>query len=141
MKNQTKIALLFFSFLATVSFTTNAQTSKKGSLIGLHSGTLKLAPNVTMKQYVDFFHNTLQPQLEKEFQCKLVMVEGVRGKGQNQIGFIWLFESEAARNKVYQSEGVYTPFGQNAMNKVQKTIEAWNKLGTAETTYTDWSVL
>jgi len=141
MKNQTKIALLFFAFLATVSFTTNAQTSKKGSLIGLHSGTLKLAPNVTMKQYVDFFHNTLQPQLEKEFQCKLVMVEGVRGKGQNQIGFIWLFESEAARNKVYQSEGVYTPFGQNAMNKVQKTIEAWNKLGTAETTYTDWSVL
>jgi hypothetical protein len=141
MKNQTKIILLFFAFLAAFSFTSNAQTNKKGSLIGLHSGTLKLAPNVTMKQYVDFFHNKLQPQLEKEFQCKLILVEGVRGKGQNQIGFIWLFESEAARNKVYQSEGVYTPFGQNAMNKVQKTIEQWNKLGTTETTYTDWSVL
>ena len=141
MKNQTKITLLFFAFLAAFSFTSNAQTNKKGSLIGLHSGTLKLAPNVTMKQYVDFFHNKLQPQLEKEFQCKLILVEGVRGKGQNQIGFIWLFESEAARNKVYQSEGVYTPFGQNAMNKVQKTLDAWNKLGKAETTYTDWSVL
>jgi hypothetical protein len=140
MKNTSKIYLFFFAFLA-VSFVSNAQTFKKGSLIGIHSGTLKLAPNVTMKQYVDFFHSKLQPQLEKEFQCKLVLIEGVRGKGQNQIGFIWLFESDAARNKVYKSEGVYTPFGQNAMNKVQKTLDAWNKLGKAETTYTDWSVL
>ncbi|MHA8065299.1 hypothetical protein V7S76_01335 [Aquirufa sp. ROCK2-A2] len=140
MKKTTQLCLFLFALLA-FSFASNAQTSKKGSLIGLHSGTLKLAPNVTMKQYVDFFHNSLQPQLEKEFQCKLILVQGVRGKGQNQIGFIWLFESDAARNKVYKSEGVYTPFGQNAMNKVQKTLDAWNKLGTSETTYTDWSVL
>jgi hypothetical protein len=140
MKNQTKIALLFFAFLA-VSFASNAQTFKKGSLIGIHSGTLKLAPNVTMKQYVDFFHSTLQPLMEKEFQCKLILIQSVRGKNKNQTGFIWLFDSDAARNKIYQSEGVYTPFGQNAMKKVQKTLDAWNKLGTAETSYTDWSVL
>ncbi|MFM6947710.1 MAG: hypothetical protein ACKOWQ_01730 [Aquirufa sp.] len=140
MKNFTKIGFLFFAFLM-VSNASNAQNFKKGSLIGIHSGVLKLAPNVSMKQYVDFFHQTLQPQMEKEFQCKLILIQSVRGKNLNQTGFIWIFDSEAARNKIYKSEGVYTPFGQNAMNKVQKTVDAWNKLGSVETTYTDWSVL
>lgn len=140
MKNQVKNYFILAIF-ATFSFVSLGQDFKKGNLLGLHSGTLKLAPNVSKEQYINFFKQKLKPALEKEFECKVILVESVRGKNANQLGFIWLFTNDAKRNKIYKSEGVYTEFGQNAMNKVQKTIEEWNKLGKIESTYTDWSVL
>lgn len=140
MKNQIKNFVILAVF-STLSFVSVGQDFKPGNLLGLHSGTLKLAPNVSKEQYVNFFKQKLKPALEKEFQCKVILIESVRGKNANQMGFIWLFTNDANRNKIYKSEGVYTEFGQNAMNKVQKTIDEWYKLGKIESTYTDWSVL
>ena len=102
---------------------------------------VRMAPNVTMQQYVSHFKNQLKPVLEKEFQCKVIMVESVRGKNAKQVGFIWLFASDAARNKVYKAENVMTEFGEKAMKNAQPAIDAWNKLGTIGSDYTDWVVL
>ena len=140
MKNQSKILVLLMA-LFCFSFVMNAQNLNKGNLLGLHAGTLKLAPNVTMQQYVSHFKNQLKPVLEKEFQCKVIMVESVRGKNAKQVGFIWLFASDAARNKVYKAENVMTEYGEKAMKNAQPAIDAWNKLGTISSDYTDWVVL
>lgn len=140
MKNLSKIYVLCVAFIA-VSFVGVSQDLKKGNLLGIHSGVLKLAKNVTKQQYLRYFKEKLKPVLEKEFQCKVVLIESIRGKNAGQMGFIWLFDSDASRNKIYKSENVLTPFGQNAMNKVQKSVDEWYKMGTIESTYTDWTVL
>ena len=51
--------MLFLSVILLISTCLFSQTVKKGSLLGLHKGTVTLSPNVTMAQFKDYYFNAL----------------------------------------------------------------------------------
>jgi hypothetical protein len=66
-----------FSF--TITTCIFSQTVKKGSLLGLHKGTVTLSPNVTMAQFKDYYFNVYSAEFTKLFKVKMLEVAGIRG--------------------------------------------------------------
>jgi hypothetical protein len=68
-----------------------AQTLKKGSLLGLHKGTVTLSPNVTMEQFKKYYFTNYVPEFCKLFKVNLVEVNGVRGADVKKATMTWLY--------------------------------------------------
>jgi hypothetical protein len=59
--------ILFLSVMMLISTCIFSQTVKKGSLLGLHKGTVTLSPNVTMAQFKDYYFNVYGAEFTKLF--------------------------------------------------------------------------
>ncbi|MEJ7685371.1 MAG: hypothetical protein WKG06_47515 [Segetibacter sp.] len=56
------------------------------------------------------------------------------------MAFLWLFESEAARNKYFGADETPNDAGKAAIDKLNAVSKELEKLGTYTTKYTDWVV-
>jgi len=81
------------------------QSSKKGSMISVHVDDIKLAPGVTMDQYINHFKNTFAPQYEKALGVKTFLAKGVRGENKNKLAMFILFDTVEARDKYFNDDG------------------------------------
>jgi hypothetical protein len=120
-----------------------AQTLKKGSLLGLHKGTVTLSPNVTMEQFKNYYFNVYAAEFAKLFKVKLVEVTGVRGeyakKNDNDMAMLFIFEPKA-REKYFETEGKLNAQGNELFAKLKTYSDEVNKLGKFTSTYTDWEI-
>ena len=126
-----------FVFVASLAL---GQSFHKGNLVGLHVLSINLNPDVTLNQYKDFFINTVIPEFEKIYGAKIYLAKGIRGESNNSLAWIFIYESEAMRDKFYNNDGNHSDIGQVAWDKMQPTMDRLNKLGTSTTKYTDWVV-
>ena len=137
MKKLTATILLTMLFSAVVY----SQTLQKGSLVGLHYGTVNLNPDVTMNQFKAFFTGTYIPEVEKTMTgMKVLLGKGVRGENENAVCVIYLFDSEASRNKYFNADGSPSEAGKTAFDKLQGLSDKLAKMGTMSTKYTDWLI-
>lgn len=132
--------LFVLAALILITGSVFGQSLKKGNFVGFHVMTITLNPNVTMDQYLDVFINKVIPADNKYFQSKSYVAKGVRGECVNCISWIMVWDTEAGRNKFFNSEGGMNDAGKDAMAKVQPAIDELNKLGTFTSKYTDWVV-
>ena len=118
------------------------QTLKKGNLIGVHVMSIELKPGATMDQYIDFFNEKTKPAWEKTYVgMQIFIMEGIRGEHMNEIGLIFQFTDEAARDQSYNADGSLTEFGQKVQEKMAPIVVEAEKIGTWTFKYTDWLVL
>ena len=118
-----------------------AQSLQKGSLLGLHYGNVNLHPDVTMNQFKSFYMSAVVPDVEKNMPgVKVIVAKGLRGENENAFAVMYLFDSEATRNKYFNTEGALTDAGKAAMEKTQAVSEKLSKMGTVTTKYTDWLI-
>ena len=86
--------MLFFSLMLLISTCIFSQTVKKGSLLGLHKGTVTLSPNVTMAQFKDYYFNVYGAEFTKLFKVKMLEVAGIRGadakKNDNEMAILYI---------------------------------------------------
>lgn len=123
--------------LVSLSYSQNIQ---KGSLIGLHLIKLELKPGVTTDQFKTFYATKVLPAYEDAFSgVKGYLLEAKRGENQGKMGILWLFPSEADRDK-YFSEADMTDAGKAAVAKVADVDKELDKMATTSTTFTDWVV-
>ena len=135
-----KHLLTLFAILAFGSL--QAQDLQKGNILGIHTLTIALDPNASLNEYTDYYSNKLLPALRKEFpDAGIYMLKGKRGLAENQFGFIWVFKSDADRNKYFGSDGNLTDLGNKAMQNIQTQSDELSRLGSWTSTYTDWEVL
>ena len=133
--------LILITALTLVAGLSFGQTLQKGNLLGLHIMTINLKPKVTMDQLKTFFICKEIPELEKQFQgVKGYLVNGGRGENKNSFGIIYLFETEEARDKYFNTDGTTNDLGKSAFEKLGPTDKELEKLGTYTTKYTDWVV-
>ncbi len=112
-----------------------------GSLIGIHSLTIKLKKGVTLDQFVSYFKETMIPSFKNEYKgANLHLIEGVRGENKGSLGMIWIFDSEATRNLYYDEQGASTPLNIEIGERLQAVNDGLAELGTWTSQYTDWSV-
>jgi len=129
---------------ALILFTgiTFGQTLQKGNLIGMHVLTIHPDPDVTVNQFLDFYTTILLPKMEKNAPgWKAYLVKGIRGGNENSYGLIYVIESDDVRNKYYNEDESLTEVGLSMQEKIQPTLDEFNKLGTLTSKYTDWLVL
>ena len=128
-----------FILLAGVAF---GQSLQKGNLVGVHIGDLILQPDVTYNQWKDFMINKYIPKMEDVFgDAKMYLLEGIRGESKNEIGLIYVFKSEAARDKYYNEDESLTELGKEFMEKLKSVFEESEKFEKSfSTKYTDWIV-
>jgi len=117
-----------------------AQSIKKGTFVGFHLEEIKLAPGVSMEQYIDFVINKFVPEYEKAYGSKVHITKGIRGENINRYGMMIIYDSEASRNKYFNNDGTGTEAAKNASKKLESLNKELEKLGTSQSKYTDWVV-
>lgn len=128
-------ALLFMCFL-------QAQQLQNGNLIGVHAMKITLNPGVTMDQLIQFYNDKYIPAFEESHPgWHMRIAKSLRGNvPKDNLGFIHIFDNEQTRNKYFDSEGTMTEYGQAAGKSMESLANEVNKLGSAESVYTDWVV-
>jgi len=136
-----KKVLFFLTVVLTGGFCFG-QTLQKGNLVGLHVSATNLKEGVTMEQYVEFFTTKVIPAYDKAFPgVKMYLIKSLRGKDSTSLGIIYLFNSEADRNK-YVRDGATTELFNTIINKLDGINKEWDKYVTSaeSDTYNDWLV-
>ena len=133
------LVITAFLLFAGIAF---GQTLMKGNLIGVHVMSVELKPGATMDQFIDFFNEKTKPAWEKTHEgMKIFIMKGIRGEHMNEIGMIFQFTDEAARDQSYNADGSLTEFGQKVREKMAPIIAETEKIGTNTSKYTDWLIL
>ncbi len=128
-------ALLLFAGIAF------GQTLQKGSVIGLHTETLKLNSGVTIDQYLDFLNNKFVPEFEKHYPgLNVYIVKGLNREVKDEYAFIIFAESKKIYNTYWNDDGSSTDKAVAASEKLQPLLEEWNKLGSSIEVITDWVI-
>jgi len=136
---------VLFSFgLSLLCIFSFGQTLHKGNLIGLHVATLDLQQGVTMEEYVKFFTSKLIPAYDKAFPgMKTYLITSVRGQDSTSMGVIYMFPTEADRNKYFGKDGAPTALFNAAnakLDAISKENDKYVKASNAPDKYNDWLV-
>lgn len=133
--------IIVFCLIAMAVLAVQAQPLTKGNLVGLHVLTLKLNTGYTNEQVMDFFIKNYIPAWEKAYEgMKCYAIKGIRGEQANQYGMMVVFKTEADRNKYYKPEGGSSELGLKTEEKLKPVNDAFAKMGTFTSVYTDWIV-
>lgn len=139
---KTKTFLLLWLFFGIGLTQLSAQTLQKGNLVGVHLVDLKLYPDVTYNQWKETMLIWIKKYEElMQGDVKVFLVEGVRGESKNEIGLIYVFKSESARNKYYKDDGTDSEYGTQIRDKLMSANKEFEKVEKSFTSkYTDWIV-
>jgi hypothetical protein len=134
--------LLLVAVILLIASAGFGQGLKKGNLIGIHKITVTLKPNVTIDQFEKFYVDKVLPEYEKAWVgLKGYLLRSFRDK--NSFAIVWLFESEAARNKYFTADDKANEFERAAYQKVKPIEEELKKYGIYTVDYKnddDWVV-
>jgi hypothetical protein len=132
--------LILITAVILIAGCTNSQTLQKGNFMGFHVMTLKLDPNVTLNQFLDFYKTKMVPAYQKSYDANCYLVKGIRGENEGCYGVIVVWKAEADRNKFYKEDGSDTDLAKAAGEKMKPLYDELAKFGTATSKYTDWLV-
>jgi hypothetical protein len=115
---------------------------EKGNLFGVHVITVRLRPHVTLDQFKDFFVTRVLPEYEKQWVgLKGYLVKSRRGEYKNRFAIVWLFTSEAARNRYFTADDKPNALEKAAYKGVGPIEEELKQYGTYTIAYKDdWIV-
>jgi len=135
--------MMFSLSLFLLTSATFGQELKKGTLIGVHTfDDVKLAPGVTMAQFVNAFNTKMIPAMEKAHRgWKWFPIWRVRGDKSATYGVMAVIPSQKERNKYFNADGSENELGK-AANKITEPVwKELEKLGTMPTDrYIDWLI-
>jgi hypothetical protein len=138
-----KKVLFSFAFALTGIFSFG-QTVHKGNLLGVHTFTVNLKEGVTMEDYVKFFTSKVIPANDKAFPgMKTYLIKSLRGQDSSSLGAIYMFNSEADRNKYFNNNGTTTELFNAAnakLSDIQKEMDKYQTSSNAPDKYNDWLV-
>jgi len=116
--------------LTALAYPSYGQELPKGSLLGIKIMAIQLVEGKSLEEFKTFYMADVVPVYEKAFEgLKIYMLKSVRGKYKNELAVIWIFESEAARNKYFHDDGSETNFtdlGKEAMERVKGIRQEMN---------------
>jgi len=130
-----------FALLCIFSF---GQSIHKGSLLGLHTFTVNLKDGVTMEDYVKFFTSKAIPAYDKAFPgMKTYLMKSLRGQDSSSMGVVFIFNSEADRNKYWNKDGTPTELfnaGNAKVSDIEKEMDKYQASPIALDKYNDWLI-
>jgi hypothetical protein len=116
---------------------------QRGQLFGVHVITVTLKPNATLDQFKQVFVGQVIPEYEKQWVgLRGYLVQSVRGPAKNRLAIVWLFESEAARDRYFTPDDKPNDLEKAALAAIKPIEESLlQPYGTYTVTYLDdWVV-
>jgi hypothetical protein len=118
----------------------HGQELKKGTLVGVHTFDVQLAPGASIEQFVDCSTSRVLPALNSNLQgWKFYPVKWVRGEKSGKYGYI-VVVPEKERDRHYNPDGSQTEVGKAVAKKLQPLYDECAKLGTLTDKYIDWVI-
>ena len=118
------------------------QTLRKGAVIEFSEISITLQPGASLENFCDILCYQLAPAIARAFPgTEVYFAKGDRGNAEDRVCAIWVFESEATRNRYFEIGGGLTPEGQKAYDQLAEVTSEIEKLGDASRTSTEWIVL
>ncbi|WP_347159033.1 hypothetical protein [Pontibacter chitinilyticus] len=131
-----------FALMCIFSF---GQTLPEGSLISVHPFTPTLKEGVSMENFVNFYKTKVIPAYENAFPgVKMYVSKRLRGQDSSSVGIVFIFDTEANRNKYFNNDDTPTELGKVAFTKLNDIGKEFGKFvmpSNAPEIYTDWLVL
>ena len=96
-----------------------------------------------MQDYAQFFTTKAIPEFEKAYPgVKLYLLKSVRGQDSSSMGVLYLFNTEADRNKYFNNDGTPTEAGKAAnakLNDIGKEFDKYETSSNAPDKYNELS--
>jgi hypothetical protein len=130
------IALLLFAGIAF------SQTLKVGGTVAIHEWTLKLNPDVTMNQFLEFWEKNLLLEMKKLMPESTPMV--LKGTGEdNKYDYagLYYYNSLADARKYFKEDGSPTEEGAVIMQNMGPIMMELSKLGEFTWSAKDWIII
>ena len=137
MKTVTFTALLLLMLIAAPSW---GQTFKEGNLVGIHTVTFDLNPDVTFNQFKKHFKEKVIPAMEQNFEMDVYLLKSVRGENANSFGLAFIYDSDDVRNKYWNEDGTPSDLWNSQMEKIRGIMDESSAMGTWSSSYNDWIV-
>ena len=123
-------SLVIIVLLTALTCTSYGQKLTKGSLLGIKIMEIQLVEGKSLEDFKAFYMADVIPAYEKAFEgLKIYMLKSARGQYMNELAVIWIFESEAARNRYFNddaSASSFTDLGKEAMERVKGVRQEMN---------------
>jgi len=144
MKSILKNSNILIAVLLISSFC-HGQGLERGNLLGLHVVTVTLNPNATIEDFKNFYVREVLPEYEKNWPgLKGYLLKAFDGQSKNKFAIVWLFKTEADRNRNFDADGKANELEKAALEKVKPIEDKLKKLyGTYTVQYAkedDWVV-
>jgi hypothetical protein len=138
---RTFIGTLVLPMMLTASLC-HGQELQRGNLFGVHVITVTLKPHVTLDEFKTFFVSKVIPEYERQWiGLRGYLVKSVRGEYKNRFAIVWLFKTEAARNRYFTADDKPNEYEKAALEKVKPIEEELKAYGTNTIKYMDdWVV-
>src|SRR5258708_1223934 len=128
--------LIILASTPSVSNPSYGQALQTKSLFGVHLITVKLEPNVTLDEFKTFFVSEVIPEYEKQWTgLRGYLVKSARGEYKDRFAIVWLFKTEAVRDKYFNADGTANELEKAALEKVKQIEERLKKYGTYTVNY------
>ena len=116
--------------LTALACTSYGQKLGKANLLSIKIMEIQLVEGKSLEEFKAFYLSDVIPACEKAFEgLKIYMLKSVRGEYKNELAVIWIFESEAARNKYFNddaSAGNFTDLGKETMERLKGIRQEMN---------------
>ena len=137
--------LMLIAAVLLVSSSCYAQGLERGNLLGLHVMTVTLKPGVTIEEFKNVYIREVLPEYEKNWPgLKGYLLESFRHDSKNKFAIVWLFKTEADRNRNFDADDKPNELEKAALEKVKPIEDKLQRMyGTYTVQYThedDWVV-
>jgi hypothetical protein len=133
--------LILIVAMIIMTGTSYKQTLQKGALLGMHTVSPVLSPDVSMDQYLNFVKDKLIPAYEKSYPgLRCYLLKSKRGKCVDCIILAFFFQTESIRDKYFKPDGDYTESGLEGKKNMQSVLDEMSKMDKSTEKYTDYVI-
>lgn len=118
------------------------QSLEKGGVMGIHEWTLKLNPDVTMNQVLEFWESKALPIMKKAIpEHTPFLLKGTGANNKYEYAGLYYYNSLEDLRKYWKVDGSPTEKGAAAMELIRPILEEISELGEFTYTAKDWIII
>jgi len=133
--------ILVVTALLLVTGMAFSQTLKKGGIIAIHEWTLRLNPDVTMNQFLDYWKENCIPKMKEQIpEMTPIMLKGI-GKYKYEYAGLYYYNSLEDLRKYWNEDRTPTEKGAVALENYGPIMAEFPKYGDFTYTVKDWIII
>lgn len=134
--------LLVFAALFLFAGVSFGQSLNKGGVFSIHEWTLKLNPDVSMNQFLEFWKENAVPVFEKAIPgATALILKGIRENNKYEYAGLYYYNSLEDLRKYWKEDGTPTEVGATASANFGPVLEKMSKFGDFTYSAKDWIIL
>jgi len=118
------------------------QTLQKGGIVAIHEWTLKLNPDVSMNQFLEFWEKNMLPEMKKLMpESTPIVLKGIGEDNKYDYAGLYYYNSLDDARIHFKEDGTPTEKGAAIMQKFGPLMGEISKFGEFTWSAKDWIIL